>query len=143
MKRELTIGLFSLVLISGAGCKKEEEAKKRYITSLKVINIPNNDEFDLLNGPDIRLDMAATGSGTWSYASNMIENVSSYPVSISFQSRFLVSDEDWDFQLVDEDLTSDEMVCFGTLNPYSEGKNGVIRITKNGEEVLHLNYEEE
>lgn len=144
-KTKLFIG-FMLVFFATTSCTKEvvvEECKKRYVTSLRVLAVFNSDDLDLLNGPDLRLDMAASASGYWSYSSNVLENVDYYPVNISFSNRFLLSHENWSFRLVDEDLTTDELICEGSFNPYNVGENGVLTITKDGVDVIELYYDEE
>lgn len=141
---------FSLIVLALAllttSCKKtviEQVCKKRYLTSVKVLKVEDSESLDPLNGPDLRIDMATTASFSWSYSSNLSEDVNVYPITIAFPTRVLVSDESWSFQLIDEDLLVDELVCTGTFNPYENGTDGIITVSKNGVDVLEFNYEEE
>lgn len=139
------------IIVLGMGvvftsCKKtvvEQVCKKRYITSVKVLQVENSGSFDLLNGPDLRIYLAAGASSTWSYSSNVSDDVDSYPFTIAFPNRILVSNESWDFRMVDVDAIQDELVCKGNFNPHEDGISGIIKLTKDDEDVLEFIYQDE
>ena len=127
-------------------CKKkkiEHVCKTRSIVSMKVLEIKDSDEFDLFDGPDIRIDAKISGNSNWMYSSNVSENVNVYPVNISFPKNFLITDEDWEFRIVDEDLLVDEFICQLKLNPYKLGENGIINVSKDNVNILKISYIDE
>jgi len=146
-----TLELNKLVVILSflsmiTACNKtiiEQVCKKRFITAVRILQVENSGSLDLLDGPDLRLDMGPEASQNWSYSTNTADDVEAYPISISFPNPILMSEENWEFQLVDEDPLSEDLVCKDSFHPYEEGEDGVIVLRKNGQEILEFIYTEE
>jgi hypothetical protein len=140
MRKRIIFGFVAIIFVA-AGCKKEviEECKKRYVVSATVIDLPSG--FDIFSGPDLRCDLATSASSYWSYPSYSVDNVTGLPITISFEKNILLSEENWDFRLVDEDPINEDIIYTDSFKPYSH-KDGKIPLYKDGVKVMELNYKE-
>ena len=144
--RFLTIVLVILSIASLSSCKKEgctdknadnydSSAKKsslclfRYGNNVTVYT-PTSVNYDPLDAPDLYMRFAKKTSSTWDYTVTTVSN--SYSLSGDF-TDFLFGNEEWDFEVYDYDtLDADDLVCSGSFNPLTDGKDGAITIVANG-----------
>lgn len=132
-----------LFLLLPYSCKKtviKEVCKKRIVKSVTILQLP--DGIDTFSNPDLKCNLSPSNSDYYAYSSNTIDNVSSLPITITFQNDILMSKESWNIQLLDEDLVGIQEIYLTSFNPYEGESDGSIKFTKDEEIVMKLNYTE-
>ena len=133
--------LFSLFFL---GCQKEvlESEKNWYLHSVRVLNVPSTN-WDSFSAPDLRIDLARSASSVWSFSTNTASNNTTVPATLSFSGEVLLTDENWDMRLVDEDdLDPDDVIYnISQFNPKNTGRNGKVELSSNGQTVMELLYD--
>ncbi|MEP7170518.1 MAG: hypothetical protein ABI855_14205 [Bacteroidota bacterium] len=160
-KSKLVLTVFIASLISIAGCSKKEgctdnnannfdsDAEKnsgcvfRYSSTVDVSGVstanPNGDPWDSDGtGPDLKMNFGKGTSSGYDFTTNTQNNQSATTLTPSSSIQF--TNEEWKYQLVDDDLFSaSEVIATGTFNPVTQGGSNVISIT-NGNVIIKFNY---
>lgn len=107
---------------SGVNCQNQTAGGggNKYIKSVKIYTIPASD-WDSFSAPDIVVRLARTTSSVWEYSSAVFYDQTATPFTITFSSPILVTNENWDIAVYDEDSPDDDDIIYGikTFNPYS------------------------
>jgi len=115
----------------------------RYVNSVRVLNVTSSN-WDNFSGPDLQVKFSKSSSTNWDYVTNIATDQSSVPYTLYFSSPILVTNENWDIILVDEDTgTYDVIYTLYGFNPKTSGSGGKIQITVGGQVVMELNYTEQ
>ncbi len=143
MKPLLFVTLLGIV-VGLSSCEKDEPGTTcthRKVTNVTIHFVPNANSLDPFSDPDYRVDFATSNSSEWSFATHTAENVTSLPVTIAFPLDIIMTDENWEVQLVDEDSPdADDLVCRESFNPFKIGENGVFSFEKDGQVLFELEY---
>ena len=149
LPRSLKIGIRLALLCTAIvilnACNKDND-KKLYAQSVTVYAVEDAASLDLVGWPDLRADMATALSNTWSYSTPTLSNVEVYPQVLTFSTPILLSDEEWDFRLVDSDSsTDDDLICSARFNPLDSdiSRDKLVKLTKNGVVMIEINLTEE
>ena len=115
----------------------------RYVQSVTVLNVTSSN-WDNFSGPDLQVKFSKSSSTNWDYVTNIATDQSSVPHTLYFSSPILVTNENWDIILVDEDTGTDDVIytLYG-FNPKTSGSGGKIQITVSGQVVMEINYTEQ
>ena len=141
MRKKQFYYIIFLLTFGALSCTKTvvEKCKKRAVTTVTILELPSG--FDLFGNPDLRCNITPSNSNYYAYSSFTVDNVSGLPITISFQTDVLLSEETWLMQLVDVDLVGTEEIYSTSFEPYGD-TGGEIKFIKDGVEVMHLNYTE-
>jgi hypothetical protein len=105
----------------------------RYGSSVAVI-APNNVNYDPLDAPDLFIRFAKSSSSQWDYTTPVVND--SYSFTANFNEEFLFTNEQWDYQVYDEDtFDPNDLVCSGSFNPLQDGVDGKVIIFNGGVEI--------
>jgi hypothetical protein len=109
----------------------------RYGKTVSVFT-PSSVNYDPIDEPDLYIRFSKSSSSQWDYATTVVNN--SYTLTASFNNEFLFTNEQWDYEIYDQDtFDSDDLVCSGSFNPLKDGSNGKIDIL-NGSVVIQFPY---
>ncbi len=112
-----------------SSAEKSSVCKFRYGNNVTVYT-PASVNYDPLDAPDLYMRFAKSSSSSWDYTTTTVSNSNS--LSATF-TDFLFGNEQWDFEVYDYDtLDADDLVCSGSFNPLTDGKDGAITIVANG-----------
>lgn len=73
-----------------------------YAKSVTIFTIPATD-WDSFSSPDLKVYLSRSASSSWDYSTPELSDHSSTPVTLTFYSPVLMTDEDWDIKIVDVD----------------------------------------
>jgi hypothetical protein len=160
-KSKLVLMIFAAAILGTAGCSKKEgctdnnannydsDAEKnsgcvfRYSSTIDIsgvsTNNPNGDSWDIDGtGPDLKMNFGKSTSSGYDFTTDIKYDESSATLTPSSSIQF--TNEEWKYQLVDEDLfSSPETIATGTFNPVTQGGSNLISIT-NGNVIIKFNY---
>jgi hypothetical protein len=112
-----------------SSAEKSSVCKFRYGNNVTVYT-PNSVNYDPLDAPDLYVRFAKSSSSSWDYNTTIGSNSNSLTANFT---DFLFGNEQWDFEVYDYDtLDADDLVCSGTFNPLTDGKDGEIKILTSG-----------
>ena len=130
------------------GCDSDDDVNldpdRRYLQRAEVLTIPAG-EWDFQNGPDLRIQLKRASVDFFEFDSEIREDVEAFPLVLSFGEEILATDENYDLILFDEDEDendNDDIVCQFRFNPTTDGGNGEIVLTKDGEAAIVIFYDE-
>ncbi len=105
----------------------------RYGSSVSVI-APNSVNYDPLDAPDLFIRFAKNSSTQWDFTTSVFND--SYSFNASFNEEFMFTNEQWDYEVYDEDtFDPNDLVCSGSFNPLQDGVDGKIVIFNGGVEI--------
>ena len=153
----LMLGIASLGLF-GTACNKEScsdsnadnfDSKAarssnciyRYVTSIQVSGVPSMRESGVSwdpegNLPDLKMVFFKNESGHVDVVTNVLTDATGGTLT---PPETMFTNGDWQYELVDDDIGSSEMIATGNFNPMKDGSNGTIKIT-NGSISISFNY---
>lgn len=158
--RKVCMAAAIIGVVAVAGCKKEgckdpnadnydSKATEstaciyRYANQVVIHSFPalkpDNSEWDLGSGPDIRVEFSRQASSSYDYNSETKDDVSG-PEALNIGSGVQFTNETWKYVVLDEDgLGDDDIMATGTFNPLTDGSNGKISI-QNGSLSMDFEY---
>jgi hypothetical protein len=141
----IVIGLLFLTSCKKKGCtdfdadnydgsaEKNGTCYFRYGKSVSVF-VPNSINYDPLDAPDLFIRFAKHSSPQWDFTTTVVNN--SYSLTANFNEDFLFTNEQWDYQVYDEDtFDPNDLVCSGSFNPLEDGIDGEVIIFNGGIEI--------
>lgn len=161
MKSKLVLIIFTVALLGTVGCSRKEGCTDsnannydsgadknsgcafRYSSTVDIsgvlTNNPNGDPWDIDGtGPDLKMNFGKSTSSAYDFSTDTQNDVSATTLTPSSSIQF--TNEEWKYQLVDDDLlSSPEVIATGTFNPVTQGGSNVISIT-NGNVIIKFNY---
>lgn len=140
------LGFLSFVsscIVEGGDPEVIEVCKHLYTSKVEVVNIPE-DNYDFLNGPDLRVELKRSAAKDWEFSTNTEDNWDEKgSVMLYFASEIYLTDEAWEIHLLDDDSPdADDEICWDIFDPVGAGEDGVIEFGKNGVVALRLYYVE-
>jgi len=154
-QKTILISMFCLSLtILNVGCIKKEgcmdrnadnydpDAKKsatciyRYAASIDISNVPTTNasggQWDADgSAADLKVNFGKNSNSGYEFTTNTSDN--SLSASLAPASNVQFTNEEWKYQLVDDDLiTNNEVIASGTFNPLAQGGSNVISLNNGG-----------
>lgn len=161
MKTKLLIVAAAGLFFLGTGCTKDNEGctdinadnydtqaevnkdcKYRYATSVIISGVPatkSNGEFwDTEGGlPDLKIIFAKNESGHVDVITSTAGNTQS--ATLSLPAEVQLTNGDWKYDLLDDDIGLPEVIASGHFNPLQDGAGGTIKLI-NGTISITFNY---
>ena len=161
MKTKLLIVIAAGLFMLGTGCSKDNEGctdinadnydtqaevnkgcTYRYAISVTVGGVPaakpSGESWDIEGGmPDLKIVFAKNESGHVDVITSTAENTQS--ATLSLPAEVQLTNGDWKYDLLDDDIGLPEVIASGHFNPLKDGSAGTVKII-NGTIAITFNY---
>lgn len=124
---KVTMTAFNKSEVSGA-IAKNITVGVRHAQLVTINSMPTTDSagnpWDANDDPDLQFALRPVGFTSWSMETVIDQNVSSIPYTFDVSTvdlDFTVGD--WEFELRDNDVATNQIIASGTFHPYDDGSN--------------------